>query len=465
MDQFLREMRDWIWGAPLLFFLLGTGAYLTFLLKGMQFRYLGYAFKQVIAKQQENSKGDISHFEALMTTLAGAIGTGAIVGVSTAITVGGVGAIFWMWVTAFLGMATKYAESLLAVKYRSPDGRGEMSGGPMQYIEKGLGWKWMAIIFAGLGVIAAISTGNLVQTNSIAQAIQHVWSVDAWITGLILTVLTGAVIIGGVKSIGQVASVLVPLMAILYIIAALIIILMRIDQVPAAFSMIFKSAWNGQAATGGFLGATFMMAIQEGVARSVFSNEAGLGISSVAAAAAKTESPGRQAMITMTGALISTVIVCTMTGLVLAVTGLVGNTTESGELLNGAALAIAAFSSHISGGEYVVTIGLILFAYTTVLAWSYYGEKCFEYLFGERYIMFYRILFALIVIPGAMLKMEVAWYLADISNGLMVIPNLIALIALSSIIVKETNAFLTIADREIKKKAVKVVIGDLECPK
>lgn len=448
LDHFLSNLKDLVWGAPLLFFLLGTGAYLTLLLKGMQFRYLGYAFKQVVAKQKEGSKGDISHFEALMTSLAGAIGTGTIVGVATAITVGGLGAIFWMWVTAFLGMATKYAESLLAVKYRELDRRGEMAGGPMQYMEKGLGWKWLAIAFAILGVIAAISTGNLVQTNSIAEAINHVWQVDNWTTGIVLALLTAAVILGGVKSIGQVAGILVPLMALLYIGASLYILAVNMDRIPYALGQILYNAWNGQAAAGGFLGATVMTAIQMGVARSVFSNEAGLGISSVAAAAAQTDSPGRQAMITMTGALVSTVIVCTMTGLVLAVTDVIGSSAASGQVLNGASLAISAFSAHITGGEYIVTIGLILFAYTTVLAWSYYGEKCFEYLFGERYIKLYRLLFALIVIPGAALKMEVVWHLADISNGLMVIPNLIALIALSKVIMKETDLFLIIANKE-----------------
>lgn len=449
MDQFLGRLRDWIWGAPLLFLLLGTGIYLTIMLKGVQFRYLFYAFKQVFAKQRQESKGDISHFEALMTSLAGAIGTGTIVGVATAVTIGGLGAIFWMWITAFLSMATKYAESLLAVKYRELDKRGEMSGGPMQYIEKGLGWKWMAIIFAVLGMVAALSTGNLVQTNSIAEAINHVWNIDPWITGIVLYVLTMAVTIFGVKGIGHVASILVPAMALLYIGAALFILAIHFDQLPAAFMLIVNSAWKGQAAAGGFAGATVLMALQMGVARSVFSNEAGLGISSVAAAAAKTDSPGRQAMITMTGALISTVIVCTMTGLVLAVTNVIGSFSEAGEVLNGAPLAIAAFKTHVWGGEYLVTIGLILFAYTTVLAWSYYGEKCCEYLFGEKSVILYRCLFALIVIPGAILKMEIAWYLADISNGLMVIPNLIALIGLTGVIVKETKDFL------IKVKAEK----------
>lgn len=458
---FLSQLKDWIWGVPLLLLLLGTGAYLTFLLKGMQFRYLGYAFKQVVAKQKQESKGDISHFEALMTSLAGAIGTGTIVGVATAITVGGLGAIFWMWVTAFITMATKYAESLLAVKYRGVDARNEMAGGPMQYMDKGLGWKRMAALFAILGMVAALTTGNLVQTNSIAEGVYHVWQIDPWITGVILSLLTAVVVLGGVKWIGHVASVLVPGMALLYIGAALYILIVNLTSIPSAFMLILHSAWNGQAATGGFMGASMMMALQMGVARSVFSNEAGLGISSIAAAAAKTDSPGRQALITMTGALISTVIVCTMTGVVLAVTNVVGTSTESGQMLNGAALAIAAFNKHIPGGEYIVTIGLILFAYTTVLAWSYYGEKSCEYLFGERSIIAFRLLFALAVIPGAMLKMEIAWHLADISNGLMVIPNLIALMALSGVIVKETQLFLLIAEKEKRQPKAVVRISEI----
>jgi len=448
IDTFLGKIRDGVWSSPLLFLLLGTGVYLTYVLKGVQFRYLFYAFKQVFAKQRANSKGDITHFEALMTSLAGAIGTGTIVGVATAVTIGGLGAIFWMWIAAFLSMATKYSESLLAVKYREVDKRGEMSGGPMQYIEKGLGWKWMAILFAILGMVAALTTGNLVQTNSIAEAMSYVWSVDSWITGLFLFVVTITVVIFGVKAIGQVASVLVPAMALLYIAAALYILVIHYDHLPAAFMLIINSAWKGQAAAGGFLGATMIMALQMGVARSVFSNEAGLGISSIAAAAAQTDSPGRQAMITMTGALISTVIVCTMTGLVLAVTNVIGTISVDGALLNGAPLAIAAFKVHVWGGEYIVTVGLILFAYTTVLAWSYYGEKCCEYLFGERSVLLYRFIYALIIIPGAILKMETAWFLADISNGLMVVPNLIALIGLTKVIVTETEMFLASVDAE-----------------
>jgi len=452
IDLLLSNIKDYIWSAPLLLLLIGTGLYLTIILRGVQFKYLGYAFKEIFSPQRKNSEGDISPFQALMTSLAGAIGTGTIVGVATAITVGGLGSMFWMWITAFVGMATKYAESLLAVKYRSVDSRGEMCGGPMQYIERGLGWKWMAILFAIFGSIAAIGTGNLVQVNAIAESIGNVWQADPWITGVVLAIITGIVLLGGVKSIGNVASVLVPFMAVLYIGGGLVILVLHIDKIPEALSNILTSAFQGQAAVGGFLGASIMMSIQMGVSRSVFSNEAGLGISSIAAAAAKTDSPGRQALVTMTGALISTVIVCSITGLVLAVTEVLGKTNESGEVLKGATMAIHAFKSTLPGGQFIVMIGLVLFAYSTVIAWAYYGEKCFEYIFGEKSILIYRFLFTLVIIPGAALKMETAWHVADIMNGLMVIPNLIALVALSGVIVTETRTFLaTIADEKLAK--------------
>lgn len=451
-DLFLEQVQALVWGIPLLVLLLGTGVYLTFILRGVQLRYLGFALKQVFKKQQTESQGDISHFEALMTSLAGAIGTGNIVGVATAIAIGGVGSLFWMWLTALLGMATKYAESLLAVKYRQIDDRGEMIGGPMQYIEHGLGWKWMAILFAALGCFAAIGTGNLVQVNAISEASGIFWGGNPWVNGILIAIVAGLVILGGVKSIGHVAGVIVPFMALFYVGAGLFIIGIHYDRIPQAFHDIFVSAFQGQAAFGGFAGASVLMAIQMGVARSVFSNEAGLGIPSLAAAAAKTDSPGRQAMITMTGALLSTIIVCTITGLVLAVTGVHGQVTASGEALNGAVMAIQAFSSSIGGGAYIVSIGLMLFAFTTVIAWGYYGEKCCEYLFGTRSVIGYRILYTLIIIPGAALKMEIVWILADIFNGLMAIPNLIALVGLSGVIIAETKTFLKIVERETSKE-------------
>jgi alanine or glycine:cation symporter, AGCS family len=448
----LENIRDFIWGPPLLILLLGTGAYLTFLLKGVQFRYLGYGLRELFSKNQKKADGDISPFEALMTTLAGAIGTGAIVGVSTAIAIGGLGALFWMWITAFFGMATKYSESLLAVKYRNKDSRGEMIGGPMEYMEKGLGKKWMAVAFAIFGTVAAIGTGNLVQVNSIAAAVNSVWYMNPWITGVILAFLTGLVIVGGVKSIGQFAGILVPLMSLFYLIGGIIILGFHIEELPTAFKTIFYSAFHGQAAAGGFAGAGMIVAVQMGVARGVFSNEAGLGISSIAAAAAKTDAPGRQAMITMAGTLISTLIVCTITGLVIAVTGVFGAVDAEGNLLNGAPMAIEAFNSTIIGGNYIVSVGLVLFAFSTVIAWAYYGEKCFEYLFGENTIFVYRIIYTLLIIPGAALDLRMVWAFADISNALMAIPNLFALLGLSKILVKETESFTLRLNEETRQK-------------
>ncbi len=449
LNHYISEIRNFVWGPPLMALLIGTGAYLTIILRGVQFRYLGYAIVQVFAKQKKNSEGDISHFNSLMTSLAGALGTGTIVGVATAVAVGGLGSLFWMWVTAFVGMATKYSESLLAVKYRTMDESGEMLGGPMQYMERGLNWKFVAVIFAFFGALAAIGTGNLVQVNAITEIMGNIWGTDPLWTGICLSIIVGVVLLGGVKSIGRVAGILVPFMAFFYLAAGLFVLFKHYDRLPEAFGLIFSSAFSGQAAAGGFMGATVMRAMQEGVARSIFSNEAGMGISSIAAAAAKTDAAPRQALIAMTGSLLSTVIVCTVTGLVIAVTSVQGQISLDGQVLNGSNMAIAAFNSTITGGNYIVSIGLILFAFTTVIAWGYYGEKCFEYLLGERSTLFYRVLFTLLVIPGAIVKMEVAWYLADILNGLMVIPNLIALIALSGVIVTETNLFLS---RDLSKE-------------
>lgn len=455
IEFLLRSINNVIWGAPLLAFILGTGIYLTFILRGLQFRYLGYAFKQVFAQQKKNSQGDINPFEALMTSLAGAIGTGNIVGVATAVMIGGLGSLFWMAVTAFVSMATKYAESLLAVKYRVLDDRGEMCGGPMQYIEKGLGYKWMASLFALLGALAALGTGNLVQVNAISEATQIMFTIDPLWIGIATAAVIGTVIIGGVKSIGHVAGVLVPLMATFYVAGGLVILFLNFTNIPSALWLILTSAFTGQAAVGGFAGATVMMAIHMGVARSVFSNEAGLGISSIAAAAAKTDAPARQAMITMTGALLSTVIVCTFTGLVLAVTQVMGTLNEDGTVITGATLAIQAFGSSLIGGTYVVTIGLILFATSTIIAWAYYGEKCAEYLLGSRAIIPYRVVYCLLVIPGAILKMEIVWLIADIFNALMVIPNLIAVLSLSGVILAESRTFIEmIKTEEAEKKEI-----------
>lgn len=432
-----------LWSFPLLLLIVGIGLYLTVILKGIQFRYLGYALKLVFGNRHyKGEKGDISHFQSLMTALAATIGIGNIAGVSTAIVFGGLGSLFWMWVTALIGMATRYAESALAVKYRTTDNRGEMSGGPMYYIEYGLQWKWLSIAFALFGAIAAFGGGNMLQSNSVADVMSTLFAIDPMWTGIVVALLTGATIIGGIKSIGRVAAFLVPMMAIFYIGGAGIILVVNYDRIPETIGMIFVTAFTGQAAVGGFAGSTIIAAIQMGVSRGLMTSEAGLGTASIAAAAAQTDVPGRQALVSMTGCFLATVVMCTVTGLVLGVTDVLGITGPDGKLLTGASMTIAAFETVLSWGGYIVTIGIILFGFTTLLGWAYYGEKCIEYLFGERSIPYYRAVFTLIIIPGAVLDLDIVWRISDVFNGLMVVPNLIALCALSGVVVDETRDFM-----------------------
>ena len=453
--EWLTTIYSWIWGAPLLILLMGIGIYLTIVLKGIQFRYLKYALKLVLEPSTVNSgKGDISHFQSLMTALAATIGIGNIAGVATALTVGGLGALFWMWVTALIGMAIKYAEAILAVKYRTTDERGEMCGGPMYFIEYGLGWRWLSILFALFGAIGAFGGGNMLQANSVADVMLSVFNVDPFHTGLFVALFTGLTLLGGIKTIGKVAGVLVPFMAISYIGGASIIILKNYQNIPEAFYKIFTYAFTGQAAFGGFLGAGVLSAIQVGVSRGLMTSEAGLGTASIAAAAAKTDLPGRQALVSMTGCFLATIIMCSATGLVLAVTDVFGSLDANGKLMNGASMTVAAFQSNFSYGGYIVTLGLVLFAFTTILGWSYYGEKCVEYLFGGISVPIYRILFTLVVIPGAVLELDVVWKISDVCNGLMAFPNLIGLCALSGVVISETRSFLkvlAIEQDEIKK--------------
>ncbi|MDR3623978.1 MAG: sodium:alanine symporter family protein [Chlamydiales bacterium] len=441
LSQWLLRIDGWVWGPALLIFLVGTGVYLTFLLRGLQFCYLGYALKLAFSRHNKEGAGDISHFQSLMTSLAATIGIGNIAGVATAIMIGGAGALFWMWITALVGMATKYSEAILAVKYRIVDKRGEMAGGPMYFIERGFGCKWLAILFALFGAVAALGTGNMVQSHSVADAVQTLLPVNHWWIGISLGILTACVLFGGVKSIGKVSSVLVPVMALLYLLGGLAILVISYDKLPKAFVLIVESAFTGQAAVGGFVGSSLLLAIQMGVARGVFSNEAGLGTASIAAAAAKTDVPGRQALISMTGTFLATLVVCTITGLVITTTGVIGSVGQSGELLNGGPLTMRAFDSVLPGGGLIVTIGVVLFAYSTIIGWAYYGEKCIEYLFGERSINLYRLLFTLFVVLGSGLSLDVVWSLADISNGLMAIPNLIGVLGLSHVVASETRAF------------------------
>ncbi len=438
-----------VWGFPLLILLIGVGLYLTIRLKGLQITYLPYALKLAFGPQHPGQgTGDITHFQSLMTALAATIGIGNIAGVATAITVGGRGALFWMWVTAIIGMATKYAEALLAVKYRTIDKRGEMCGGPMYFIQEGLGWKWLAAAFAFFGAVAAFGGGNMLQANSVADVMSSMFQVDPFWTGVVLAILTGLTILGGIKSIGQIAAYLVPFMAILYIGGGLLILIVLIDKVPAAALAILQHAFSPDAALGAFAGSTVAMAVQVGISRGLMTSEAGLGTASIAAAAAKTDLPGRQALVSMTGSFLATVVMCSITGLVLGVTDIFGAVDSSGRALNGASMTLAAFNSVFPWGGYIVTTGLLLFAFTTLIGWAYYGEKCVEYLFGERSVPIYRILFTLIVLPGAVLELDIVWKISDIFNGLMAFPNLIALLALSGVVAKETKEFLTILKAE-----------------
>jgi len=433
-----------MWGPPLLILLLFTAIFLTIRLRAVQFRYFFKAFRYVNPKDYdpEVHKGDISPFQALMTSLASAVGTGSIVGVATALMIGGVGSIFWMWVTSILMMAVKYSEALLAVKYRTVISRGEMAGGPMYYIEKGLGWRKMALLFAFFASIAAIGTGNLVQANAIAESLWGVFSVDPIVTGLILAIITGFVLLRGIKNIGFTSAILVPLMGTFYIIAGLIVLIVHRDRFGDAMELIFRSAFSGQAAFGGFLGATTLEAIQMGVSRSIFTSEAGLGISSIAAAAAKTKTSVRQALLAMTTTIFSTAIICSITALVVVVSPVMGSLDANGNPLNGAALVIASFNSALIGGRYIVAFALILFAYTTIIAWAYYGEKCCEYLLGEKSVPYYRLAYVFLIIPGALFTLDLVWSFANLMNAFMVIPNLIALVVLSPVIWQETKEFL-----------------------
>ncbi len=425
------------WGPPMLILLVGTGFWLTFSLRGLQFTKLGHALYLALIKRKEDSDepGDITHFQALMTALSATVGTGNIAGVATAIAVGGPGALFWMWITGLVGMATKYAEAVLAVKYRVMDENGEMSGGPMYYISKGLNLPWLGVIFAIFASVAAFGIGNMVQSNSVADAVEATFHIPTWITGVVLMVCTAAVVLGGIKSIGKVTSVLVPIMIIFYMAAALFIIFANIGGVPSALVLIVKQAFNPTAATGGFVGATVMLAIRMGVARGVFSNESGLGSAPIAAAAAQTKHPVTQALVSMTQTFIDTLIVCTMTGLVLILTGAWSN----GE--TGAELTTIAFQAGIPGGALIVTLGIVLFAYSTMLGWCYYGEKSIEYLFGIKAILPYRVVFIILIGVGAVAKLSLVWNISDTLNGLMAIPNLIGLIFLTPVVVAETKNF------------------------
>ena len=428
-----------LWGPPLIILLVGTGIFLTIRLKLLQVLRLPLALR-LIFKAKNQGKGDVSSFKALCVALAATVGTGNIVGVATAVKVGGPGAIFWMWIAAFFGMATKYAEGLLAVKYRSVDANGEIAGGPMFYIRNGLGEKWkpLAVFFAIACILVAfLGIGTFPQVNAIVDSMAITFAFPRVATDVILTVFIAAVTIGGLQSISKVASKLIPFMALFYIAISLGLIVLFIDRLPSAIALIIDGAFTGTAAAGGFAGSTIMIAMQNGIARGVFSNESGLGSAPIAAAAAKTKWPAEQGLISMTGTFIDTIIICTMTGLALVLTGV-----WQGDAA-GAAMTTAAFAStYGSVGSQLLTISLILFAFTTILGWNYYGERAVIYLTGTKGVLPYRLIFIVLIASGAFLKLEAIWVLADIVNGLMAIPNLIALIALSGVVVAETNRYI-----------------------
>ena len=436
IELVIATLSGWVWGPPMLTLLLGTGLYLTILLKGMQFRALPLALKLIFHKDHHH-EGDISHFAALMTALAATVGIGNIVGVATAITLGGPGAVFWMWVTGMLGMATKYAEAVLAIKYREKGPHG-MRGGPMYYLAKGAGLPWLGTMFAIFTAFAAFGIGNMTQANATAKIFESTFNIAPHITGWVLMILTGLVILGGIRAIGRFTSFLVPFMIIAYVGTSLFVLFMNIEKIPHAFSLIFYHAFNPISASGGFVGATIAAAMRYGIARGVFSNESGLGSAPIAAAAARTNDPVKQALVSMTQTFIDTLVVCTMTALVIL------TATSWTQGVSAAELTSASMAETLGDtGKMIVAITTALFAYSTLIGWNYYGEKAIEYLFGPRAIATYRVLFTATVIIGATTSLEFVWNFSDLMNGMMAIPNLIGLLLLAKIVKSETNRYFS----------------------
>ncbi|HEL1565339.1 TPA: sodium:alanine symporter family protein [Streptococcus suis] len=439
MLELFKAINNLVWGPPLLLLLVGTGVYFTLRLGVFQIGKLPTAFRLIFSSDQ-SGQGDVSSFAALCTALATTVGTGNIVGVATAITTGGPGALFWMWVAAFFGMATKYAEGFLAIKYRTKDANGQAAGGPMHYITLGMGQKWkpLAVFFAISGVLVALlGMGTFSQVNSIASSMSASFGLAPQLVSIVTAISIAFFIFGGIEKISDVSTKIVPFMAILYILASLIVLVVHWNELLPTLGLVLKSAFSPAAAVGGFVGATVKEAIQRGIARGVFSNESGLGSAPIAAAAAKSDNPVEQGLISMTGTFIDTIIICTLTGLTILVTG-----QWSVEGLEGAPLTQAAFATVFGNtGSIALTISLVLFAFTTILGWSYYGERCIEFLFGTKSILPYRLVFVTMVALGGFLKLDLIWTIADIVNGLMALPNLIALLALSPVIIKETRQY------------------------
>lgn len=459
LSNVLKKTDNFVWGPVMLLLLVGTGVFLTIRTEFLPWRNLGYALRSTLSKEARTKKrgtGDVSPFSALTTALAATIGTGNIVGVATAMVSGGPGAIVWMWISAAFGLSSKFSECMLAIKYREVNEKGEMSGGPMYTMKKAFKNKGLGIMlgwfFALFTVIASFGIGNLTQANSISDAVHTTFGVPLWLSGLVITVLALCIIVGGIKNISKISSFVVPFMAVFYMIAGIIVILGNIENVPEGISMIFKMAFSVKAVGGGLCGsitAGLMSAMRYGVARGVFSNEAGMGSAAITAAAATTDSPVRQGYINMTGTFWDTIVVCTITGLCIASSGVLG-TYEGNEMVNGAALTILAFETVLGKtGGWLVSIGIVLFAFSTILGWEYHGEKAFEYLLGtHKYNMGYRILFSLIVYVGATTTLDIAWSFSNIANALMAVPNLICLLVLSGEIAKDIKDYQKVINEE-----------------
>lgn len=444
LNDILSEIGSFVWGPFFLIpLLLGTGLFLTIRLAGIQFRALGVALRHgLLDRNDEGGAGDITQYQALTTALAATVGVGNIVGVATAISVGGPGALFWMWVTGLVGMASKYSEAFLGVRFRVRDAQGNVSGGPQRYLSQGIKGglgKFLAWFFTIAALIASFGIGNLTQANAVSAGLQDSFNVDPWITGIIMFVLVGTVLLGGIQSIGKVTSAFVPLMIIIYIIGGFIVLGMHVDQIPSAIGLIFTDAFSGTAAAGGFLGSTIIMALQMGVARGIFSNESGMGSAAIAAAAAKTTHPVRQGLVSMTQTFIDTIIVVSMTGLVIVTTGVWENGEESAGTMT--ADAFRAGIGHDWGGT-IVSVSVVFFAFSTILGWSYYGERNAERAFGLWASLPYRMIFTCVVFLGATTELTLAWTFSDLTNGLMALPNLIGLLILSGLVAKETKAYL-----------------------
>ena len=448
-EQVIDSVNNVVWGPVMLVLLLGTGVFLTIGLRGMTITRIPYAFGQLLKGRKGSGEGEISPFNALMTALSSTVGTGNIAGVATAIGIGGPGALFWMWCTALVGMATKYAEAVLAVNYRETDAAGKKGGGPMYYIKNGLSKRWrpLAFLFALFGSLAGFGLANTVQSNTVSQVLLNNFDVPTIVSGLVMAIMVASVLLGGIVRIAKVAGKLVPLMTIIYLVTTFIILMMHLSEIPAALVLIVDSAFNGTAATGGFAGATVMLALRMGVSRGIFSNESGLGSAPIAHAAAETNSPVRQGTIAMLGTFIDTLIICTMTGLVLIVSG-VRNSD-----LQGAAMTLMVFDSTLPFGGNILSLCIALFAFTTMLGWSYYGERCAQFLLGPKVVMPFRILWVIGVFIGTQMSLGLVWKMSDALNGMMAIPNLLALLLLSPVVFKLTKQYFQQQDNQPEAKA------------